>query len=289
MEAPRGNSNQGNDEEREMLGRIHIFAAAALCVSSYAMAASPSIGTVTTHGNTRIDNYEVKGSGTLFEGSVIETDGSSADLRLANNGAVVTLYGSSRGTLHTDHFLLERGIIKLSSSNSFNVQADNLVVVPAGDSSGLVTVEDNNSVVVEAEKGTFEVRNAAGTRIAQVHPGSPLSFTSTGKSSSGITATSAVPSRKNQHDLPTVDANMVPAGLGLAGVSAQTSSQLGSISPRASNLPNGCPTQYPIAGHEGGCCKQNQVEKCCPHDKLQLCCPGFVPQPPVAGQCGASQ
>jgi hypothetical protein len=266
-----------------------MFAAAVLCVSSYAMAASPSIGTVTTHGNTRIDSYEVKGSGTLFDGSVIETDGSQADLRLANNGAVVTLYGSSRGTLHADHFLLERGIIKLNSSNSFNVQADNLVVVPAGDSSGLVTVQDNNSVVVEAEKGTLEVRNAAGMRIAQVHPGSPLSFTSTGKSTSEITAIGAVPSRNNTHDLPTVDANLIPSVLMLGGPSAQTSSQLGSLSARAYNLPNGCPTQYPIAGHEGGCCKSNQLEKCCPRDKVALCCPGFVPQPPVAGQCGASQ
>src|SRR5215469_1379237 len=229
-EAPERITQKWNSEEGLMLRRIHVLAATALCISSYAMAASPSIGTVTTHGNTRIDSYEVKGSGTLFDGSVIETDGSQADLRLANNGAVVTLYGSSRGTLHTDHFLLERGIIKLSSSNSFNVEADNLVVVPTGDSSGLVTVEANNSVVVEAEKGTLEVRNAAGTRVAEVHPGSPLSFTWKGKSSSGITATSAVPSRNNQHDLPTVDANLVPSVLMLTGQSAQTASQLGSIS-----------------------------------------------------------
>jgi hypothetical protein len=282
-----------------MVRRIHIFAAAAaLCVSSYAMAASPSIGTVTTRGDTRIDNYEVKGSGTLFDGSVIETDGSQADLRLANNGAVVTLYGSSRGTIYTDHFMLERGIIKLSSSHSFNVQADNLVVVPAGDSSGIVTVEDNNSVAVEAEKGTLEVRNAAGTRVAQVHPGSPLAFAWSGKLSSGITATGAVPSRNNHHVLPIVDADVIPtvisAGLmlsGLSGVSAQTSSQLGSLSPRAANNGGGgCPSGQ-MAGKEGGCCKpypSQQAQKCCPSDTVFLCCPGFVPQPPVAGQCGPS-
>jgi hypothetical protein len=274
-----------------MLGRIHIFAATVLCVSSYAMAASsPSIGTVTTRGETRIDNYEVQGNGTLFDGSVIETGFSHADLRLANNGAVVTLYPSSRGTLHTDHFLLERGSIKLSSSHSFNVQTDNLVVVPAGDSSGLVTVQDSKSVVVEAQQGALEVRNAAGTRIAQVQPGSPMSFTSTGKSTSGITAISAVPSRNKQRDLPIVDANMIPSVLMLPGPSAQTSSQLGSFSPRPSNSGGGggnC-TGGQVAGFAGGCCQQSQLEMCCPKGNPggHFCCPGLnLP----SKQCGPSQ
>jgi len=250
------------------------------------MAATPSIGTVTTHGETTIDNYKVLGSGTVFDGSVIETVLANADLRLSNNGAVVTLYGSSRGTLHTDHFLLERGSIKLSSSKSFNVLADNLVVVPAGDSSGLVTVQDSKSVIVEVEKGTLEVRNAAGTRIAQVHRGSPLSFTWTGKSSSGITATSAVPSRNNQHDLPTVDANLIPSVLMLTGQSAQTASQLGSISTRSFNG-GGCPSGQ-VAGAGGGCCSPSAEEKCCGNkfpNNNQLCCPGLPLKP---SQCGGS-
>ena len=273
-----------------MLGRIRIFAAAAaLCVSSYAMAASPSIGTVTTRGETRVDNYKVDGSGTLFDGSVIETGLADADLRLANSGAVVTLYSSSRGTLHPDHILLERGSIKLSSSNSFNVQADNLVVVPAGDSSGVVTVQDSNSVIVEAQKGTLEVRNAAGTRIAQVQPGSPLSFTWTGKSSSGITATSAVPSRNNQHDLPGVDANTIPSVLMLSGPSAQTSAQIGTLSISASKADtifgggHGC-----VQGAGGGCCSASLLEKCCGNkfpSNNQQCCPGLPLSPK---QCGGS-
>jgi hypothetical protein len=267
-----------------MLRTPHFFAAAALCVSSYAMAASLSIGTVTTRGETRIDNYEVTSSGTLFDGSVIETVGSHADLRLANNGAVITLYANSRGTLHADHFLLERGSIKLSSSKSFNVQADNLAVVLAGDSSGVVTVQDTKSVVVEAEKGTLEVRNAAGTRIAQVHPGSPLSFAWTSKSSSGITATNVVSSAKNHHDLPTVDANMIPSVLMLSGVSAQTSSQLGSLAPRAMNS-GSCP-KGEVAGADGGCCVPSALENCCPHQFLGGCCGSLTFN---SKQCGPSK
>jgi hypothetical protein len=276
-----------------MVRSIRIFAVAALCISSYAMAASPSIGTVTARGETRIDNYTINRSGTLFDGSVIETVGAYADLRLANDGAVVTMYANSLGTVHTDHFLLKRGIIKLSSSNSFNVQADDLVVVPAGDSSALVTIEDNNSVVVEAEKGTLEVRNAAGTPVAQVHPGSPLSFTWTGKSSSGITATGAVPSRNNQHDLPTVDANLIPSVLTLSGlsVSAQTSSQLGSMGARSFNSGGGCGGGQ-VQGNFGGCCTRGMLTPCCFNpvtgqntNPALKCCPGF---PATGNACGPS-
>jgi len=261
-----------------MLRTPHFFAAAALGLGIYAMAASPSIGTVTTRGETRIDNYEVQGSGTLFDGSVIETGLSHADLRLANNGAVVILYASSRGTLHTDHFLLERGSIRLSSSNSFNVQADSLVVAPVGDSSGVVTVKDSNSVVVEAQEGTLEVRDAAGTRIAQVQPRSPMSFTSTGNLSSAITVSSAVPSRNNHQELPTVDANMIPSVRALSGVSTQTSSQLGGAFSRPRpDGGSGCPSgEVPGAG--GGCCMQSQLEQCCPHrggTGQPTCCPGL--------------
>lgn len=260
--------------------RIQLFATAALCIGTYAMAASPPIGTVTAHGETRIDHYAVNSSGTVFDGSVIETELSDADLRLASNGAVVTLFSNSRGILYRDHFVLDRGKIKLSSSKPFSVQAGNLAVVPDGDSSGVVTVEDNNSVVVMTEKGTLDVRNAAGTRIAQVHSG--LSFTSTGKASSAIGET--VPSRNNQHDLPAVDANVVPSLLMLPGPSSQSSSEIRAWS-ISQSIPSG---NSCVQGAGGGCCPKSQLEKCCgnkfPNNK-QLCCPGMPLSPK---QCGAS-
>jgi len=267
-----------------VLGRIQIFAAAAaLCVSSYAMAATTWIGTVTVSGPTTINNHEVKGTGTLFDGAVIETGTAHADMRLANNGGEITLYASSRGTLHRDYFVLERGSMKLRSSSSFNVQADNLAVAAAVNSSGTVTVEGGNTVVVEAEEGTLDVLNATGTRIAQVHSGSPLSFTSATKPSSGITTTSAVASGNSERVLPTSDANVVPSVLMLPPVSRQASSEVGgwTISPRAAGG-GGC-----VYGAGGGCCSAKLLEQCCPNkgDNDAQCCPGMPLSPK---QCGGA-
>src|SRR5579863_5215792 len=107
-------------KEGAMLRQLSVLAAA-LCVGSYAMAASPSIGSVTSRGELKIDNYAVNGSGTVFDGSVIETGQSAmsiADLRLGND-AVVSLSVDSRGTLHRNSFELQRGMVELSSTSSF--------------------------------------------------------------------------------------------------------------------------------------------------------------------------
>ena len=76
-----------------MLSRMYLLAGA-LCVSSYALAVTPSIGSVTARGETKIDNQQVAGSGTVFDGSVVETGqsiASAADLRLANNVEITLL------------------------------------------------------------------------------------------------------------------------------------------------------------------------------------------------------
>jgi hypothetical protein len=168
-----------------MLSRMYLLAGA-LCVSSYALAASPSIGSVTARGETKIDSYEVRGSGTVFEGSVVETGqsiSSGADVRLAGH-ADITLLRDSRGTLYHDHFVLQRGTAELGLTNLFHAQANGLVILSTGaHSSGIISIDPEHSVTVEAKEGAFEVSNSSGANVARVRPGHPLSFSSaTGKS-----------------------------------------------------------------------------------------------------------
>lgn len=161
-----------------MVRNLHLILAA-FCFTFCAMAATPSIGTVTAHGEMRVDSYAVQGSGTVFEGSVVETGESAqsmADVRLGND-SVITLYGDSRGTLHRDHFELQRGEIKLASSSSFRVEVNGLAVSPSGAHvTGLVSIDAGNTVNVIAQSGDFEVRGNSGTTVAEVHPGYPLAF-----------------------------------------------------------------------------------------------------------------
>jgi len=182
-----------------MLSRMYLLAGA-LCVSSYALAVTPSIGSVTARGEIRIDNQQVQGSGTVFDGSVVETGqsvNSGADLRLANK-VEITLSRDSRGTLYSDHFILQRGTAQFGSTNSFRVQAKDVVVVPAeANSSGIVSIDPANSVTVSAKQGTFEIRNTSGASVAQVRPGLPLKFSSLTDKSNANASTILRPSNQS--------------------------------------------------------------------------------------------
>jgi len=188
------------------------FLAATLCVGSYAMAASPSIGSVTSRGELKIDNYAVIGSGTVFDGSVVETGQSAlsiADLRLGN-GAVISLSVDSRGTLHRDRFELQRGQAELSSTGSFQVEANGLIVAPhQAHSTGLVSIEPGNSVNIVAKTGDLDVKDAAGRTVATVHPGHPLAFSPLdGRPSNSITATGVVSSENGRFYLTTSETDV---------------------------------------------------------------------------------
>jgi hypothetical protein len=151
----------------------------ALCAGACAMAASLSIGSVTSRGELKIDDYLVNGSGTVFDGSVVETGQSAlsiADLRLGND-AVVSLSVDSRGTLHRDHFELQRGQAEFSSTSSFHVEAGGISVAPLqAHSSGFISIAPGKTVRIAAATGDLEVKDATGRPIALVHPGHPLEF-----------------------------------------------------------------------------------------------------------------
>ena len=187
-----------------MLSRIYLLAGA-LCLSSYALAASPSIGSVTARGETKVDNYDVRGSGTVFDGSVIETGqslSSGADLRLTSK-AVITVLRDSRGTLYRDHFVLQRGAAQLGLTDSFRILANGVMVVPAeAHSSGIVSVDPANAVTVEAKDGTLEIRSSVGATLARVRVGHPLTFSSlAGKSPTEFSAMGTVSSEKGRYYL----------------------------------------------------------------------------------------
>jgi hypothetical protein len=147
-----------------------------LCMLSYAAAGTVSIGTASARGGLRVDSYQVKGNATLFNGSVVETGQASADLRLSK-GTAITMSSSSRGTLYSDHLVLQQGESELTSSDSFQLQANGLQVIPNGaNTRGVVSIKEGNTVEVAALSGSFGVTNGHGVLLANVHPGRIVSF-----------------------------------------------------------------------------------------------------------------
>lgn len=147
-----------------------------MCMSSYAVGGTVSIGTASARGNMRVDSYSVKGNATLFDGSVVETSQNTADLRLSK-GTEITMSTDSLGTLYSDRLVLQRGESELAATSSFQLQANGLRVTSNGPSSrAVVSIKPGNTVEVAALTGSFGVTNARGVLLANVRPGLPVSF-----------------------------------------------------------------------------------------------------------------
>jgi len=298
-----------------MLSRMYLLAGA-LCVSSYALAVAPStIGSVTARGETRIDNQVVQGSGTVFDGSVVETGqsvSSGADLRLANN-VEITLLRDSRGTLYRDHFMLQHGTAQLGSTDLFRIQANGMVVVPTeAHSSGVISINPANSVLVEAKNGTLEIRNSAGAIVALVRPGHPLTFSSlTDKSPAEFSATGTVSSENGHYylnsketcmkyevqgdNLQNYDGTSVVASgdLEAAAPSSGVAGLLLASSIRSSGavtLPGQSVPQFRalIRGVSISSAANTLDQRVCPPDPTVDCCPG-IPSPQCCNPLPANE
>jgi len=150
--------------------------AALMCMLSYAAAGTVSIGTASARGDMRVDSHMVKGNATLFDGSVVETGQATADLRL-DKGAAITMSTNSRGTLYRDRLVLQRGKSELADSSPFKLEANGLRVTPnETNSRGVVSLAAGNTVEVAALNGSFGVTNVQGILLANVRPGSVVSF-----------------------------------------------------------------------------------------------------------------
>ncbi len=151
-------------------------AALLMCMLSYASAGTTSIGTANVRGEMRVDSNSVKGNATLFDGSVVETGLASADLRL-NKGSEITLSTGSRGTLFSDHLVLQQGESELAASGPFQLQANGIHVTPnAANSRGVVSLKAGNTVEVASLRGSFGVTNDQGVLLANIRPGHVVSF-----------------------------------------------------------------------------------------------------------------
>ncbi len=146
------------------------------CLFSCAVAATVSIGAISARGDMRVDSFMVKGNATLFDGSVVETGQASAVLRL-ENGARIAMATSSRGVLHRDRLVLQRGTSELTASTSFQIEANGLHVTPShANSRGVISITSGNTVEVAALTGSFGVTNDLGVLLANVSPSQSMSF-----------------------------------------------------------------------------------------------------------------
>jgi hypothetical protein len=85
---------------------------------------------------------------------------------------------ASRGTIYSDHLVLQQGQSELTASSSaFQLEANGLrVTANEPNSRAVVSLRAGNTVEVASLNGSFGVTNDHGVLLAHVRPGRTLSF-----------------------------------------------------------------------------------------------------------------
>lgn len=143
---------------------------------SIGMCASPVIGTVQARGSFEVDNSQIAGNATLFEGTTIQTLVTSSALEL-RNGARVLLASDSKARIYGDRLVLERGETQLDQGTKFRIEARNLQIVPETSGSiARIALTGSSRVQVAALAGAFQITNSKGVLVANLTSGNALEF-----------------------------------------------------------------------------------------------------------------
>jgi len=162
-------------------------------------AASVPIGVLTTIDSVRMDNSQVRGNGTVLDGSVIETAKNPSQLSL-KNGTRFDLCPNSQATVYLDRIVLDRGASQIHGSSAYAVVVNSLRIVPIGPASTIrVSRNSPRTIEVAAVTGRAEVRDAKGLLIAKVFPGSALDFDQQPGGAAGPSQVSGKVSKQGGH------------------------------------------------------------------------------------------
>jgi hypothetical protein len=152
---------------------VHRYTSLAIVTAAFsfgmAAAATPAIGVALSEGNIVINDSQTPGNATVFNGTRLQTQSTSSQVRL-KDGAQVRFDLDSRGTLFSDHVDLQQGSARISD---YSANANGLSVRASGDSSANVTMK-GKVVEIAALTGNVQVFNAAGINVANLLPGRAL-------------------------------------------------------------------------------------------------------------------
>jgi len=134
------------------------------------------IGVVKANGGFRVDDSQVSGNATLFDGAAVGTADVPSRIQL-RNGTRVELDSESRATVFGDRARLDRGFGEVQSPAGYRIEARGMRVSTAGASSvARVRLDGERAVLVAAVKGPVRVFNDAGLLVANVKAGTTLRF-----------------------------------------------------------------------------------------------------------------
>jgi hypothetical protein len=204
--------------------RVQALVALNLAGALAAWSAGPVIGIAVAKGTFQVDNAQVAGNSTLFDGSKVETTEASSRLRL-QNGTRVELAAGSRAAVFQDRTLLEKGFGEFQAASSYGIEARGLRISSAGGRSIVrVRLDGETRVLVAALNGPARVFKTSGALIANVAAGATLRFEPQAQPESAARMSGCLLRKAGRFILVEQTANVV---VELRGDAAQLSAQLG--------------------------------------------------------------
>jgi hypothetical protein len=143
---------------------------------SFGATAAEAIGVAIARGSFHVDNSEVFGNTTLFDGATVRTGTASSRLQLSN-GARMNLGEESQAKVFRKQATLERGAGEVEGSARYQMEARSLRISPEGKSIARVKLEGKTQVLVAALNGGVRVTSGSGMLVANVPAGTSLLFT----------------------------------------------------------------------------------------------------------------
>ncbi len=173
-----------------------------------AAATTPAIGVALSEGTIVVNDAQTPGNATVFNGTTLQTDRASSQVRL-KDGAQVRFDLDSRGTLFSDHVDLQQGSARISD---YSANALGLSVRASGESSANVIMK-GKVVEVAALTGNVQVFNAAGMNVANLVPGRALDLRPQDPGAKAASQLTGCPVKAGSNFLLTDEASNVTAQL----------------------------------------------------------------------------
>ena len=105
------------------------------------------------------------GPATLYEGAVVETANSPAQLQL-RNGAVVRLSSDAKATIGANSLLLERGVSQVDAPGDYAIHARSVTMVPTSHPArARLQLSDDGALQIAALAGSFQVQRGGVSSI----------------------------------------------------------------------------------------------------------------------------
>ncbi|MGD0199305.1 MAG: hypothetical protein ABSD27_00995 [Bryobacteraceae bacterium] len=204
--------------------RVQALVALNLAGVLAAWSTGPVIGIAVANGTFQVDNAQVSGNSTLFDGSRVETTEASSRLRL-RDGTRVELAAGSRAAVFQNRTLLEKGFGEFQAAPSYQIEARGLRISSAGGRSIVrVRLDGEKTVLIAALNGPARVFKTSGPLIANVTAGASLRFEPQAQPESAARMSGCLLRKAGRFILVEQTANVV---VELRGDAAQLSAQLG--------------------------------------------------------------